>query len=52
MRRQTRVDRFAQGSRTELIELKKSGKATMQNAIWLARMELFKKVGPEMLKDK
>lgn len=37
-------------SPAELTELKKSGKATMQNAIWLGWVELFKEVGPEMVK--
>lgn len=36
-------------SPTELAELKKSGKATIQNAVWLGWVELFKEVGPEML---
>ncbi len=39
-------------SPTELAELKKSGKATMQNAIWLGWVELFQEVGPEMVKGK
>ena len=38
-------------SPVELAELKKSGKATIQNAIWLSWVELFKEVGPEMLKE-
>jgi hypothetical protein len=36
-------------SPTELAELKKNGKATIQNAIWLGWVELFKEVGPEMV---
>jgi hypothetical protein len=35
-------------SPAELVELKESGKATIQNAIWLAWVELFKEIGPEM----
>lgn len=31
-----------------LRELKKSGKATLQNAIWLAWVELFEEIGPQM----
>jgi hypothetical protein len=36
-------------SPVELAELKKSGKATLHNGIWLSWVELFKEVGPEML---
>ena len=32
----------------ELVELKESGKATLQNAIWLSWVELFKEIGPKM----
>ena len=47
---------FAQGwighwpdeSPTELAELKRSGKATIHNAIWLSWVELFKELGPQM----
>ena len=47
---------FAQGwighwpdeSPQELAELKQSGKATLQNAIWLSWVELFKELGPQM----
>jgi Cellulase (glycosyl hydrolase family 5) len=35
-------------SPTELQKLKESGKATIQNAIWLSWVDLFKEVGPEM----
>lgn len=35
-------------SPTELAELKKNGKATIQNAIWLSWVDLFKEVGPQM----
>lgn len=31
-----------------LMELKKSGKATIQNAIWLSWVELFRELGPSM----
>lgn len=37
-------------SPAKLEELKKSGKATIHNAIWLSWVELFREVGPEMLK--
>lgn len=36
-------------SPTELAALKKSGKATIHNAIWLSWVELFQAIGPEML---
>ncbi len=47
---------FAQGwighwpdeSPAELAELKKTDKATIQNAIWLSWVELFKELGPQM----
>lgn len=32
-----------------LAELKKSGKATIHNAIWLSWVELFREVGPQMV---
>ena len=32
----------------KLAELKKTGKATIQNAIWLAWVDLFKELGPQM----
>ena len=35
-------------SPAELAELKKTGKATIHNAIWLSWVELFKDVGPQM----
>lgn len=35
-------------SPAELSALKKSGKATIQNAVWLAWVELFKEIGPQM----
>lgn len=35
-------------SPAQLAELKKSGKATIHNAIWLSWVELFKDVGPQM----
>jgi hypothetical protein len=35
-------------SPAELAELKKSGKATIHNAIWLSWVELFNDVGPQM----
>ena len=51
---------FAQGwlghwpdeSPTELAELKETGKATIQNAIWLSWVELFKELGPQMTNNK
>jgi hypothetical protein len=39
-------------SPAELAELKKTGKATIQNAIWLSWVELFKEIGPQMTADK
>jgi len=47
---------FAQGwlghwpdeSPARLAELKQSGKATIQNAIWLSWVDLFKDIGPQM----
>jgi hypothetical protein len=47
---------FAQGwlghwpdeSPAKLAELKKNGKATIENAIWLAWVELFQEIGPQM----
>lgn len=47
---------FAQGwighwpdeSPAELAELKKTGKATIHNAIWLSWVELFREIGPQM----
>ena len=35
-------------SPAELAELKKSGKATIHNAIWLSWVELFEEIGPQM----
>ena len=35
----------------KLAELKKSGKATIHNAIWLSWTELFKELGPEMMQS-
>lgn len=35
-------------SPAELAELKKTGKATIQNAIWLSWVDLFKEIGPQM----
>lgn len=35
-------------SPTQLAELKESGKATIQNAIWLSWVELFREIGPQM----
>lgn len=35
-----------------LAELKKSGKATIHNAIWLSWVELFREIGPQMLEKK
>jgi hypothetical protein len=32
----------------ELVELKQAGKATIENAIWLSWVELFREVGPQM----
>ena len=51
---------FAQGwighwpdeSPAELAELKKTGKATIQNAIWLSWVDLFKEIGPQMTGEK
>lgn len=39
-------------SPVELAELKKTGKATIANAIWLSWVELFKELGPQMIDDK
>ncbi len=39
-------------SPAELAELKKTGKATIQNAIWLSWVELFKELGHQMTADK
>jgi hypothetical protein len=36
----------------ELAELKKTGKFTIPNAIWLSWMELFKELGPQMIAEK
>ena len=38
-------------SPAELEELKKNGKATIHNAIWLAWVDLFKELSPQMLGD-
>jgi hypothetical protein len=35
-------------SPAKLIELKKNGKATIHNAIWLSWVELFQEIGPQM----
>jgi hypothetical protein len=35
-------------SPTELAALKKTGKATIQNTIWLSWVELFREIGPQM----
>lgn len=35
-------------SPTELTELKRNGEATIQNAVWLSWVELFKEIGPQM----
>jgi hypothetical protein len=39
-------------SPAELAELKRSGKATIQNAIWLSWVELFNELGPQMTANK
>jgi len=39
-------------SPTELAELKKNGKATIHNAIWLSWVELFREAGPLMVGGK
>lgn len=39
-------------SPTELAELKRTGKATIQSAIWLSWVELFKEIGPQMTANK
>ncbi len=39
-------------SPAELVELKKAGKATIHNAIWLSWVELFKEIGPQMTDSK
>ncbi|QEG34521.1 cellulase family glycosylhydrolase [Bythopirellula goksoeyrii] len=36
-------------SPAELAELKKTGKATIQNAIWLSWVDLFQEIGPQMI---
>jgi hypothetical protein len=36
-------------SPVELAELKKTGKATIHNAIWLSWVELFREIGPRMV---
>lgn len=36
-------------SPAELMALKKSGKATIQNAIWLSWVDLFMEIGPQMI---
>ncbi|MEQ8667546.1 MAG: cellulase family glycosylhydrolase [Pirellulales bacterium] len=38
-------------SPAELAELKKSGKATIQNATWLSWVELFQAIGPQMISE-
>lgn len=38
-------------SPAELAELKKTGKATIHNAIWLSWVDLFKEIGPQMRGD-
>ncbi len=39
-------------SPAELAELKKTGKATIQNAIWLSWVDLFKDIGPQMIGER
>jgi len=39
-------------STTELAKLKETGKATIQNAIWLSWVELFREIGPQMTGEK
>jgi hypothetical protein len=39
-------------SPAELAELKRTGKATIQNAIWLSWVKLFKELGPQMTANK
>jgi hypothetical protein len=36
-------------SPAQLAELKKTGKATIQNAIWLSWVDLFQEIGPQMI---
>ncbi len=36
-------------SPAELAEIKKTGKATIQNAIWLSWVDLFQAIGPQMI---
>jgi hypothetical protein len=37
---------------SQLAEMKKSGKATIQSEIWLSWVELFQEVGPQMREDR
>jgi hypothetical protein len=39
-------------SPAELAELKKTGQATIHNAIWLSWVELFQEIGPQMTAEK
>jgi hypothetical protein len=36
----------------QLVALKKSGQANIQNAIWLSWVDLFRKIGPQMLRER
>ena len=38
-------------SPAELAELKKNGRATIQNAIWLSWVDLFQEIGPQMTRE-
>lgn len=42
------IGQWPDESPEELAELRKAGKATLQNAIWLSWVELFREIGPQM----
>ena len=42
------IGHWPDDSPAELAELKETGKATIQNAIWLSWVELFQEIGPQM----
>ncbi|MDF1843156.1 MAG: cellulase family glycosylhydrolase [Rubripirellula sp.] len=45
------IGHWPEESPAELADLKKNGKATIQNAIWLSWIDLFREIGPQMIRE-
>jgi hypothetical protein len=44
------IGHWPEESPEKLAELKKQGKSSIEQAVWLAWVELFREIGPEMTK--